>query len=210
MLSLSKPTYDELSQFLERHRDVPFTYREVEATRRGTPDGYTCGHQRVCLGSGREVFLKARQNLLDWRMFPSEFVDIVWPCPLEVGRVVATLFRAPGFWTLNPCRIVYTLDEVLDNVERFGFAYGTIGNHLAAGEERFTVEHNHDDDTVWYEIYCFSRADHWLAKLAYPYLRIQQHRFRSLSARAMRQAAQRTRDSSQPFARVRAPSETSV
>ena len=119
-------------------------------------------------------------------MFPPEFADLIWPCPIEKGRVVATLFQAPGFWTLNPCRIVYTFDQTDDdNVERFGFAYGTIGNHLACGEERFTVEFNHEDDSVWYEVYCFSRASHWLAKVGYPYLRIQQHRFRKLSTKAM-------------------------
>lgn len=185
MFSIQKPTYDELSQFLSNHREVPFTYDEVEGTRTGTPPGFTCGQQRVCLGSGREVFLQAKQNLRDWKMFPRDFVSVIWPCPIEAGRVVATLFQAPGFWTLNPCRIVYTFDETKKNIERFGFAYGTVGSHLASGEERFTVEHNHNDDTVWYEVYCFSRADHWLAKVAYPYLRLQQHRFRKLSARAM-------------------------
>lgn len=185
MFSLKKPSYDELATFLHQHGDAPFTYDEVEATRLGTPSGYTCGHQRCCLGHGREVFLQAKQNLRDWKMFPSQFVDLVWPVPFETGRVVATLFRTPFFWTLNPCRIVYSIDEVIDDVERFGFAYGTVGQHLAAGEERFTVEHNLQDDSVWYEVYCFSKADHWLAKAFYPYLRFQQARFRRLSAMAM-------------------------
>lgn len=188
MFSLTKPTYDQLRQFLLAHREVPFTYDEVEGTRVGTPKGYSCGKQRVLLGHGREVFLQAKQNLRDWKMFPNTFVDLIWPSPIEAGRVVATLFRAPGFWTLNPCRIVYTVDETKDQVEHFGFAYGTVGSHLAAGEELFTVEHNYEDDSVWYQVYCFSRADHWLSKLAYPYLRFQQIRFRSLSARAMKDA----------------------
>lgn len=193
MFSLRKPTYQQLRDFLKSHRDVPFTYPEVEATRRDAadgeaPDGYSCGRQRVLLGHGREVFLQAKSNLREWKMFPAEFVELIWPAPIEVGRVVATLFQAPGFWTLNPCRIVYAIDDTEygdANIERFGFAYGTVGSHLAAGEERFTVEHNHDDDSVWYEVYCFSKADHWLSNLAYPYLRLQQHRFRRLSARAM-------------------------
>jgi len=191
MISLNKPNYDQLKQFLLRHREVSFTYDEVEATRGGPeriPNGYDCGQKRILLGHGREVFLQAKQNLRDWKMFPAEFVDLIWPAPIEVGRVVATLFRAPGFWTLNPCRIVYTLDDVKDQIERFGFAYGTVGNHLAAGEELFTVEHNHEDDSVWYEVYCFSKADHWLSKLAYPYLRMQQIRFRRLSVQAMKRA----------------------
>lgn len=128
-------------------------------------------------------------------MFPEEFVDLVWPCPLKPGNVVATLFQAPGFWTVNPCRIVYTFDEVLagdqtGDVEQFGFAYGTVGKHLATGEERFTVEYHHNCESVWYEIRCFSRVNHWLSRLAYPYLRAQQHRFRVLSTDAMKRSVQ--------------------
>lgn len=189
MFSLRKPSYEELREFLKSHRDVPFTYDQVEATRGdNVPDGFGCGHERVCLGHGREVFLQAKSNLRDWKMFPARFVDVIWPAPIEDGRVVATLFHAPGFWTLNPCRIVYTIDDTEygdENIERFGFAYGTVGSHLAAGEERFTIEHNHSDDSVWYEVYCFSKADHWMSKMAYPYFRMQQRRFRRLSAQAM-------------------------
>ena len=188
MFTLRKPSYDELRGFLKNHRDVSFTYDEVEGTRGEAPAGYSQGQVRVCLGHGREVYLQAKASLREWKMFPAKFVDLVWPVPIEAGRVVATLFHAPGFWTLNPCRIVYTIDDTSygdENVERFGFAYGTVGSHLAAGEERFTVEHNHSDNSVWYEIYCFSKPNHWMSRLAYPYLRIQQHRFRRLSALAM-------------------------
>ena len=191
MISLTKPSYHQLSQFLLQHREAPFTYGDVEATRDATtPNGFTCGHMRVCLGRGRQKFLSAKQTLREWKMFPREFVDLVWPVPLEAGRVVATLFRAPGVWVLNPCRIVYTMDDITDEVERYGFAYGTVGEHLAAGEERFAVEYNHADDSVWYEIYCFSKADHFLSKLAYPYLRLIQYRFKRLSAQAMQRAVQ--------------------
>ena len=197
MFLLTKPSHDLLSQFLRQHQDVPYTYAEVGATRTGTPTGYSCDRRRVCLGRGREVFLRAKRNLSDWRMFPAKFAEVIWPGPIESGRVVATLFQAPGFWTVNPCRIVYAIDETRNLVEQFGFAYGTVGSHLAAGEERFLVEHDHSDDSVWYEVYCFSRAAHWLSKLAYPYFRIQQYRFRRLSALAMLNA---TRSSNERLA----------
>ena len=150
--------------------------------------GYSCGHQRIRLGSQRDCYLRAKEALRQWQMFPPDFVDLIWPCPIETGRVrVATLFRAPGFWTLNPCRIVYTVD-IQDEWERFGFAYGTVGRHLASGEELFVVEYNHADESVWYEIYCFSKVNHWLSVAAYPYLRLQQHQFRILSTQAMKRA----------------------
>lgn len=197
MLTLHKPSHSELKEFLWEVRHSPFTYGEVGGTKDAAPAGYACGHQRVRLGVGRDTFLAAKESLRQWRMFPSEFVELIWPVPLEEGRVVATLFCAPGFWTLNPCRIVYSIDETVtagrtSDLERFGFAYGTIGDHLASGEERFTVEYDHRDESVWYEVYCFSKADHWLSKLAYPYLRLQQSRFRRLSAKAMIEAVRKS------------------
>ena len=187
MISIRKPTHTELKEYLWQHLDVPFTYAEVEGTRNDDlPEGFSCGRRRVCLGKGRSCFLQAKKAVVQWKMFPEDFVDLVWPTPIEEGRVVATMFRAPGFWTVNPCRIIYTIDEVEDSIEQFGFAYGTVGKHLASGEERFTVEYHHEDESVWYEVYCFSRVNHWLSALAYPYLRFQQYRFRSLSANAMK------------------------
>lgn len=201
MLSFAKPTYSELRDYLWSLRKQPFTYEHVGRTRHGadhTPGGFSCGHQRALLGHGQACYQRAKRALEQWRMFPPEFVDLVWPCPLEADRIVATLFRAPGFWTVNPCRIVYTLDETNTDKSRFGFAYGTIGKHLASGEERFLVEHNEDDDSVWYEVYCFSKVNHWLSTLAYPYLRAQQHRFRAFSAEAMQRAVTETAGTPSP------------
>jgi uncharacterized protein (UPF0548 family) len=189
MFSLAQPTHRQLRDFLLHHQDVPFTYHHVGATKvgpQGLPSGFSCGYQRIQLGSGRVCYQHAKESLQAWKMFPPEFVDLIWPCPIEAGRVVATLFRAPGVWTLNPCRIVYTIDDTGES-EQYGFAYGTVGKHLASGEERFLVEYNPIDESVWYEVYCFSKVNQWLATAAYPYLRIQQHRFRVLSTRAMKQ-----------------------
>ena len=69
-----------------------------------------------------------------------------------------------GFWSLNACRIVYTIDEE-GPVVRFGFAYGTLPDHAEQGEERFSVEWHHEDGTVWYDILAFSRPNHPLASL---------------------------------------------
>ena len=192
MFCFQKPTFADLTEYLNYCSDKPFSYEQVGQTCGPCPKGYSCGHRRTKLGQGRQMFLRARRSLQEWKMFPVDFVDLIWPVPLEEGRVVATLFCAPGFWTLNPCRIVYTFDDVVADAdlacERFGFAYGTVGDHFASGEERFTVEYDHSDESVWYEVFCFSKARHWLTKAAYPYLRMQQYRFRCLSGRAMQVA----------------------
>ncbi|HVS00766.1 MAG TPA: DUF1990 domain-containing protein [Thermoanaerobaculia bacterium] len=70
-------------------------------------------------------------------------------------------------------------------MRRYGFAYGTLTGHGERGEERFTVEWNREDDSVWYELYAFSRPAHWLVKLGYPVTRWYQKRFARHSKRVM-------------------------
>lgn len=192
MITLHKPSHIELKEFIWDHRETPFNYKHVGGTRSHVvPRGFLAGKNRVKLGHGRMVYLNAKRAHADWKMFPAEFVDLIWPHTVQEGRVVATLFYAMGVWTLNPCRVIYTFDgsdPTNDQIERCGFAYGTIGPHLAAGEERFTIEYDHTDESVWYEVYSFSRANRWLSKLTYPYMKWVQKRFRHLSAQAMQNA----------------------
>jgi uncharacterized protein (UPF0548 family) len=75
-------------------------------------------------------------------------------------------------------------------VERFGFAYGTLPCHLVAGEERFVVEWDKTDDTVWYEVLSFSKPQHWMTKLGYPIARWYQEQYHRETAQAMLTAIQ--------------------
>jgi uncharacterized protein (UPF0548 family) len=58
------------------------------------------------------------------------------------------------------------------------------------GEERFTVEFHAGDETVWYDLYAFSRPRP-LVSLAFPYTRSLQKKFASDSKIAMRKAVGR-------------------
>jgi len=71
-------------------------------------------------------------------------------------------------------------------VKRFGFAYGTLAEHAESGEERFSIEWNRADDTVWYDIRAFSRPRQMLARLmGYPLSPSLQKRFAEGSKAAM-------------------------
>jgi uncharacterized protein (UPF0548 family) len=59
---------------------------------------------------------------------------------------------------------------------------------MQRGEERFTVEWNRDDDSVWYEIFAFSRPQKMLTRLGYPLSRWLQKRFAEGSKLAMLQS----------------------
>jgi uncharacterized protein (UPF0548 family) len=107
--------------------------------------------------------------------------------PIAVGSTVAVVVHHLNFWSLNACRIVYVIDEETD-VKRFGFAYGTLADHAERGEERFTVEWNPIDDSVWYDILAFSQPNKMAAKLGYPITRMFQRRFARDSMRRMAQS----------------------
>lgn len=74
-------------------------------------------------------------------------------------------------------------------LEKYGFAYGTLEEHREIGEERFTVEFNSSDGSVWYDLYAFSRPGP-AASLAYPFSRSLQKRFAKESKEAMQRAVQ--------------------
>jgi uncharacterized protein (UPF0548 family) len=89
---------------------------------------------------------------------------------------------------LNASRIIYVIEEA-GAIHRFGFAFGTLPGHMEQGEERFTVEWDRRDDSVWYELFAFARPKHPLARLGYPFTRWVQKRFAVESYAAMLAAA---------------------
>jgi uncharacterized protein (UPF0548 family) len=190
MFTLRKPSADWIDACLRLQRRMPFSYRDVGATRNATtPAGYRSAVHRVCLGEGAETFARAQEAIRAWKMFPAEFLHVCWPhAPIEAGSTVGILCRSFGLWSLHACRIVYVVDEPAGTVERFGFAYGTLPRHLESGEERFMVEWDHADDRVWYEVRMFCRPSNWLARLGDPIARRLQQKFGMLTKVAMRRA----------------------
>ena len=187
MFYLKKPARDTIQQYLTLRRDDCFSYSAVEGTRdKNAPERYVVDHNRVRLGSGREVFEQAKTALRQWEMFNLGWIQLCWPeTPVEVGSTVGVLARLGGVWSLNLCRIVYVIGEADDAVETFGFAYGTLPDHAERGEERFTVEWYQADDSVWYDIFAFSRPKQLLAQIGYPVARRLQKRFAVDSMAAM-------------------------
>ncbi|HWM91218.1 MAG TPA: DUF1990 domain-containing protein [Thermoanaerobaculia bacterium] len=194
MLFRNEPATAQIESFLEAQRGAKLSYPEVGATRTGAPPYYKVDHNRVRLGTGEEAFRIATGAMRQWKMFDLGWVRIAWPgSPIQEGTTVAVVARTLGFWSLNACRIVYTLDETDGPVRRFGFAYGTLSDHAESGEERFSIEHHRFDGSVWYDLFAFSRPRLWLAQMGYPVTRIYQKRFaRDSKAVMVRSVADRT------------------
>jgi uncharacterized protein (UPF0548 family) len=188
MLRLRKPDRGAIEEFIAAQRNGEFSYAAVGASRRcEAPAGYNVDHNRIELGRGAEIFERAKGAVRQWKMFEMPRVELCWTdTAIEVGACVAIVVSHLGFWSLNAARIVYVIEEH-GAIERYGFAYGTLAAHGEMGEERFTVEFNREDQSVWYDVYAFSRP-RLMARLGYPYTRALQKRFARESMAAMRRA----------------------
>ena len=190
MFRLTPPLDDEVRRFIANQEHVGLTYPEVGASADTVPGGYNVDRNRIELGRGERMWQRAVAAVRRWQMFNIPWLRLYWPdTPIRVGAVVAVSVRHFGFFSLNACQIVYVVDQdgpmTNEPVRRFGFAYGTLGEHAESGEERFTVEWDRASDKVWYDILAFSRPRHTLAKLAYPLSRSLQKAFGDCSKVAM-------------------------
>jgi uncharacterized protein (UPF0548 family) len=185
MLSLRKPPVETLRRFVAGQAVCDFSYPAVGATATTPPAGFDVDRTRMELGAGESVFHSAKTALQRWEQFRLGWVEAWSPeTPLEPGKIVAIMGWAVGFWWLNSCRIIYTVDES-GPIAKFGFAYGTLPGHVESGEERFLIEWDRGTDKVCYDILAFSRPNHFLTRLGYPLVRRSQKRFGRDSAASM-------------------------
>jgi uncharacterized protein (UPF0548 family) len=193
LFRLTLPLDDEVRRFIATQEHEELSYPDVGATATTVPTGYNVDRNRIELGSGEHAWRRAVAAVRGWQMFNIPWLRFYWPStPLQVGVVVAVSVRHFGFFSLNACRIIYVVDDngalTKSAISRFGFAYGTLGEHAESGEERFTVEWDRASDKVCYDILAFSRPRHTLAKLAYPLSRSLQKAFAECSKTAMSRA----------------------
>ena len=165
MFCLRKPSVESIRRFLLEQAKLDYSYPVVGVTATMPPIGYVVDHTRIKLGEGESVFYSASTALQRWEQFRLGWVEAWSPdTPIKTGEVVAVMGRAIGLWWLNSARIVYVVNET-GPISKFGFAYGTLPGHVESGEERFLIEWNRADDSVWYDILAFSRPNHFLTRL---------------------------------------------
>lgn len=183
LFRLTKPSASEVATFVASQSARPFSYASVGMTRdEDAPSGWTEDRYRTVLGPGRDVFDRGKALIRHWTMFAVGWVELHdSAAPIAVGSSVGVVARSAGLWCVNAARIAYVVDEK----DRFGFAYGTLPGHVEAGEELFLVEHT-PEDLVAYSIRALSKPRAPLARLAGPWVRREQRRFGADSLAAMR------------------------
>jgi uncharacterized protein (UPF0548 family) len=194
MFFKAKPSDKAIRDFLAAQTRSWFSYPAVGSSASASaPAGHVIDHTRIRLGYGERAWQQSINAIDSWQMFNMNWVQLCGPAggPIVEGTNVAILIRHFGFWSLNAARIVYVISGGGSPIKRYGFAYGTLLDHGESGEERFLVEWHSQDDSVWYDLFAFSRPRAVAARLGYPLTRWLQRRFREDSKAAMvRTAAQ--------------------
>lgn len=142
-LRLGRMSDAALVQLLEGARRSQLTYDHVGSTLqfKGAGGRHVGTHQRD-LGDGAIAFAAGVTALRTWvaqhgigaRVFPDGQ-------PVEVGATVLVVLHRGPIRVVALNRIVAVIDEP----DRFAFAYGTLPGHPERGEESFMVEHLPDD-----------------------------------------------------------------
>jgi uncharacterized protein (UPF0548 family) len=185
MFFLTRPSPAVIDRVLRDSQDLPLSCSPIGIVR-GEPAPHRLYQAEASIGHGAADFARARAALLDWKQFDIGWVETFPPrASLAVGTVVVVLIRHLGFWSLNGCRVVDTLDGRADP-SRFGFAYGTLTNHAESGEELFEVFLDPRTDDVMYKIRASSWAQSALSLVGHPVVRLLQAKFRRESVAAMR------------------------
>jgi uncharacterized protein (UPF0548 family) len=169
---LRAPDARHLSHFLAHERTSPLTYTEVGASLRDPmPSGYHHVRTSTTLPGGAARWDHACDGIRAWAAHAGAGVRVAPDhAPIEEGTVVAVIVRLGPAVALGACRIV----QVVDEPDRYGFAYGTLPGHPEEGEESFLL--TRDGDTIRFEIAAFSRPHDLLTKLGGPVARAVQRR----------------------------------
>lgn len=182
--TLRKPDPERIRTRLRRLAKLPLTYWERGATDWARlPAGYGHALTEGVVGHGATDWAAARHALRTWKVVPAgEWVELYPEPRVRPGAQVMVCFRLFGGWWTSPCRVVYVVDEP----NRFGFAYGTLPGHVEQGEERFLVERDPATGLVTYSVRAMARAMHPGAKALPGLVAKLQTRFRAESVDAVR------------------------
>ena len=162
-----------------------WSYDCVGQTAAALPEGYTHDVRAGVVGRGASAWERAKSALREWEQFHLPWVRMYRrDTPIAEGEVVVFASRQLGIWALNVCRIVYVVDEP----DRFGFAYGTLEGHAVSGEERFLLTRDANSEDILFEVRKFSRLEHPVVKLAGAAARAVQSRFSRDAIEALRRA----------------------
>ena len=170
VLSLRRPSDDDLARVVDEQKRAAVTYAPVGGTVSGdTPSGFRFETFERRIGPA-SAFARARSALANWQPQRGSGIAVRADGEIAVGTTVALAAPLPIGFALAACRIV----AVVDQEDRYGFAYGTLPAHPESGEELFILERRADD--LIFRIAVFSRPHQLLTRIGSPIARLIQRR----------------------------------
>jgi uncharacterized protein (UPF0548 family) len=153
----------ELRELLVGCRADPLTYSPTGGSLDGpTPDGLVRRSWERAL-AGDAVYERAVAAIEGWSIHRGAGLSVEVDGPLRPGTNVVLDAPLPVGFVTAMCRVV----DVVDEPDRFGFAYGTLPGHPERGEESFVV-HRAVDGAVTFRVVAVSQPAHPLAKTLPP------------------------------------------
>ncbi len=175
MYHFRRPSTDQLAALLAESATGELSYADVGISLGApVPPGYHRLHASRELGTdgNQDLFAAGRRAIEAWAGHARAGAILEPPRPeLSAGSAVALALRVGPLWVTAACRVVTVIDEV----DRYGFAYGTLHHHPERGEEAFLVTRDPSTGLVTLEISACSRANSILTRLGGPIGRWFQH-----------------------------------
>ena len=109
MFLARRPSPQTIDRFLRESQDLPLSYGPT-GLEAADAVGRRIDQVTVAIGHGKADFERARDALMAWKPFDLGWIE-AFPqnATIAVGTIVADLIRHFGFWSLNGCRVVYTV-----------------------------------------------------------------------------------------------------
>lgn len=184
-----RATRAELAALVAQRADAPLSYDCVGISLSGDPlpTGWGSSTGLAQLGPGDLVWEQALEALRGWAAHRGARVTVEPACaPLVEGTVVAVTAGVPGLAIVGVCRVV----RVVDEPDRFGFAYGTVEPHPEVGEESFLLTRTADGG-VEFTVRSVSRAVALPARLVPPVARVLIAAYTRIYARSLAREVRR-------------------
>jgi uncharacterized protein (UPF0548 family) len=140
-------SYEPVGVSMDRTATTPGLHRRRWTTRLPDPATFTAGIAAI----------------RKWAVHRGAGLDVATDGQIAVGTNVALSAPLPVGFAIATCRIVAVIDEP----NRYGFAYGTLSVHPESGEEAFVLTRD-DDGGVHFDVDAVSRPVDPLARLFPP------------------------------------------
>jgi len=180
-IALRRPSDEKLIGLWEQQSSLPVSYKNAGMTRSGPHRGYRHHKASVSLGVG--TFKEGREVLRAWGAQRGAGFGVHPERPVAQGMAVLVYGRLGPLYTSVCCRVIYIIDED----DRWGFAYGTLPHHVERGEESFIVSKDKEDN-VTFTVESLSRPASVVARLGSPIARAIQNRITGRYLEALRRS----------------------